>query len=166
MQNLIGNAVKFTEKGQVTVSARQNENNMIVKVIDTGIGIAEEHLPYVFDEFRQADGSTARRFGGAGLGLAIAKKYTNLLGGTISVKSTLNIGSEFTLSLPLQYAAENGIKEQEVTDNHKIEIKRSLVPGDHDFSEKTILLVEDNESAIIQIRDLVSRIIPFSLIVK
>ena len=155
IQNLIGNAVKFTEKGQVTVSSRQNENNIIVKVIDTGIGIAEEHLPYVFDEFRQADGSTSRRFGGAGLGLAIAKKYADLLGGTISVKSTLRIGSEFTLTLPLQYAAEHGMKEQEVMDGHKVEVKRSLVPGDHDFSEKTLLLVEDNESAIIQIRDLV-----------
>lgn len=155
IQNLIGNAVKFTKKGQVTVSSRQNENNIIVKVIDTGIGIAEEHLPYVFDEFRQADGSTSRRFGGAGLGLAIAKKYADLLGGTISVKSTLRIGSEFTLTLPLQYAAEHGMKEQEVMDGHKVEVKRSLVPGDHDFSEKTLLLVEDNESAIIQIRDLV-----------
>ena len=155
MQNLIGNAVKFTEKGQVTVSSRQNEKSIIVKVIDTGIGISEEHLPYVFDEFRQADGSTSRRFGGAGLGLAIAKKYANLLGGSITVKSTLHKGSEFTLSLPLQYAAENGMMEQEVTESHIVEKKRSLVPGDHDFSEKTLLLVDDNESAIIQIRDLV-----------
>jgi len=158
LQNLIGNAVKFTEKGRVTVSSQRSENNIIVKVIDTGIGIAEEHLPYIFDEFRQADGSTSRRFGGTGLGLAISKKYANLLGGTISVKSTLNKGSEFTLSLPLQYAAENGMKEQEVTESNQPEMKRSLVLGDHDFSEKTLLLVEDNESAIIQIRDLVEDI--------
>ncbi len=155
MQNLISNAVKFTEKGQVTVSSRQNENNIIVKVIDTGIGISKEHLPYIFDEFRQADGSTSRRYGGAGLGLAIAKKYSYLLGGTISVKSTLSIGSEFTLTLPLQYTSENAMKEQEITDGHEVEVKRLLVPGDYEFSEKSILLVEDNESAIIQIGDLV-----------
>ena len=155
IQNLIGNAVKFTEKGQVTVSSSRNENNIIVKVIDTGIGIAEKHLPYIFDEFRQADGSTSRRYGGAGLGLAIAKKYTNLLGGTISVKSALSIGTEFTLTLPLQYTVENGMKEQEITDSHRVEVKQLLVSGDHDFSDKLILLVEDNESAIIQIGDLV-----------
>lgn len=101
LQNLIGNAVKFTEKGSVTVSARQIEDTMEVRVADTGIGISAENLPDIFDEFRQADGSTSRRFGGTGLGLAIAKKYADMLGGTIFVTSIPDQGSEFTLSLPI-----------------------------------------------------------------
>ena len=101
LQNLIGNAVKFTEKGSVIVSALQMEDRMEVKVTDTGIGISAENLPDIFDEFRQADGSTSRRFGGTGLGLAIAKKYADMLGGTISVTSIPDHGSEFTFSLPL-----------------------------------------------------------------
>ena len=113
LQNIISNAVKFTEKGKVEVTARESDNNIVITVTDTGIGISEKHIPHIFDEFRQADSSTSRRFGGTGLGLAIAKKYANLLGGTISVKSSFAKGSEFTLTLPLRYAAENRVVEEE-----------------------------------------------------
>jgi signal transduction histidine kinase/CheY-like chemotaxis protein len=155
LQNLIGNAVKFTEKGNVVISAEQSKNSIEIKVKDTGIGISEDHLPHIFDEFRQADGSTSRRFGGTGLGLTIAKKYANLLGGTISVKSTIDEGSEFILSLPLHYVAENKIVEEERKTDFKYEINHSPLKSTSNSSYKTILLVEDNESAIIQIRDLV-----------
>jgi len=149
LQNIIGNAVKFTEKGKVEVKAVQKDNNLIVTVTDTGIGISEKHIPHIFDEFRQADGSTSRKFGGTGLGLAIAKKYAKLLGGTISVKSVLEKGSEFTLTLPLKYKAENII-----VDEHKItEFKYAFKHNVSDPSVKTILLVEDSEPAIIQIKD-------------
>jgi signal transduction histidine kinase/CheY-like chemotaxis protein len=154
LQNLIANAVKFTEQGKVTVSARKDENNIEIKVSDTGIGISQEHLPYVFDEFRQADGSTSRRFGGTGLGLAISKKYANLLGGTISVKSVPEEGSEFTLSLPLRHASENRSVEEESSDKLKDTIEQPLPRSFYNATEKSILLVEDNESAIIQISDL------------
>jgi signal transduction histidine kinase len=109
LQNLIGNAVKFTEKGKVEIAARQIETNIVITVTDTGIGIAEEHLQHIFDEFRQADSSSSRKFGGTGLGLTIARKYANLLGGTIAVKSVQGKGAEFTLTLPLVYAPENRI---------------------------------------------------------
>ncbi|MFA6292385.1 MAG: response regulator [Victivallales bacterium] len=112
LQNIIGNAVKFTEMGKVEVTARQSDSSIAITVKDSGIGIDEEHIPHIFDEFRQADSSTSRRFGGTGLGLAIAKKYANLLGGTISVKSIPGKGSEFTLVLPLTYASENRIIEE------------------------------------------------------
>ncbi|MEI7664140.1 MAG: ATP-binding protein, partial [Bacteroidota bacterium] len=97
LQNLVANAVKFTEKGTVSIGALQNETRITFVITDTGIGIAENHLPHIFDEFRQADGSTSRRFGGTGLGLAIAKKYATLLGGTISVNSVIGTVSTFTL---------------------------------------------------------------------
>ena len=100
LQNLIGNAVKFTEAGTVEISTRQRGTSIEIIVTDTGIGIEEAHLPHIFDEFRQADDSTSRKFGGTGLGLAIVKKYASLIGGTISVKSTPGKGSEFTLVLP------------------------------------------------------------------
>jgi signal transduction histidine kinase/CheY-like chemotaxis protein/HAMP domain-containing protein len=149
LQNLISNAIKFTEKGKVEITTTQIEHSIQIKVTDTGIGIDEAHLPHIFDEFRQADGSTSRRFGGSGLGLAIAKKYANLLGGSISVTSTLNAGSEFTLSLPLKYIAENKIIAPIKTsdNNHLISLPIT------NSINKTILLVEDSEPAIIQIKD-------------
>jgi signal transduction histidine kinase len=101
LQNLVGNAVKFTEQGQVTIAARQTGDEMHVAVTDTGIGIAAGQLPFIFDEFRQADDSASRKYGGTGLGLAIAKKYALLLGGGITVQSVPGQGSTFTLRLPL-----------------------------------------------------------------
>jgi signal transduction histidine kinase/CheY-like chemotaxis protein len=158
LQNIVANAVKFTVEGIVEICATQRENNIVITVKDTGIGIPEKHLKYIFDEFRQADGSTSRRFGGTGLGLAISKKYANLLGGTITVKSVPDEGSEFTLTLPLQYSNENQIKEETMAENQKLDANQSVRQMDYDLNEKTILLVEDNESAIIQVRDLIEGI--------
>ena len=154
LQNLISNAVKFTEKGKVEISAVHNDNNIQISVIDTGIGISENHLSIIFDEFRQADSTTSRRFGGSGLGLAIAKKYAILLGGTISVKSTPGKGSEFTFILPINYSSENNIILAESL-IHRLNspIKKSLLTDDSERSQKTILLVEDSEPAIIQMKD-------------
>jgi signal transduction histidine kinase/DNA-binding response OmpR family regulator/HAMP domain-containing protein len=152
LQNLIGNAVKFTEVGKVEVHAERMDDQMIITVKDTGIGIASEHIPHIFDEFRQGDGSTSRRFHGTGLGLAIAKKYAAILGGSISVSSVQDQGSEFTLYLPVKYS---GIYE----DTHDL----SFVASKGEYTDRstnnskrkhTILLVEDNESAVIQIKDL------------
>jgi signal transduction histidine kinase/CheY-like chemotaxis protein/HAMP domain-containing protein len=158
LQNLIGNAVKFTEHGQVTISARVHDENIEVKVADSGIGISAEHLPFIFDEFRQADGTTSRRYGGSGLGLTIAKKYANLLGGTINVKSTVDLGSEFTLILPSSYDVENRIQEEEESFVMNSPKKAGDKRIDSQTRDKTVLIVEDNEAAIIQIRDLVEEI--------
>ncbi|PKM95238.1 MAG: hybrid sensor histidine kinase/response regulator [Firmicutes bacterium HGW-Firmicutes-1] len=156
LQNLIGNAVKFTDEGKVVVSAVKNENSVEIRVTDTGIGIAKDYLEHIFEEFRQADGSSSRRFGGTGLGLAIAKRYANLLGGTISVNSTPEVGSEFIFSLPRQYKAENRIvQEEERATEVKYPTKQQPPRPMSNSSNKTILLVEDNESAVIQIKDLV-----------
>ena len=153
LQNLISNAVKFTEKGKVAMSIARSDQHIAITVSDTGIGISEDHLVHIFDEFRQADSSTSRRFGGTGLGLAIAKKYANLLGGSISVKSTIGNGSEFTLILPLRYTSESRITDAETVTgfNHSVQ-KTPYIPV-VGLSHKTILLVEDSEPAIIQLKD-------------
>lgn len=153
MQNLIGNAVKFTEKGGVSISVKKLGDKVAIFVADTGIGISAEHLPHIFDEFRQADSGVSRRFGGTGLGLAIAKKYANLLGGSVTVKSVQGKGAEFTLTLPLVYGEGNMISEND-TDYGYINEKNSKA----EFSTvqggtKTVMIVEDSEPAVVQIKD-------------
>ena len=103
VQNIIGNAVKFTEKGKISISLSQENHFIQLKIQDTGIGIKKEHLDHIFDEFRQADSGTARKYGGTGLGLSIAKKYAELLGGSIKVESEENKGSLFSIILPIQF---------------------------------------------------------------
>ena len=110
--NLVGNAVKFTEQGHVQSTVRRAGDGVEISVADTGIGIAAEAQTAIFDEFRQADASTTRRFGGAGLGLAIAKRLVEMQGGTLTVESTVDVGSTFTLWLP---AASPGLFRDEAT---------------------------------------------------
>ena len=97
--NLVGNAIKFTEKGSVTVRCRTAASGVIVEVIDTGVGIPTEKLPLIFEEFYQADGSLTRARGGSGLGLAISQRLAQLMGGEITASSTAGQGSTFTLLL-------------------------------------------------------------------
>ena len=99
--NLLSNAVKFTEKGEIKVAAWRDNGSVKLTVSDTGIGMNQEALRYIFDEFRQADMSSTRRYGGTGLGLAIVKKYINLMGGDIVVESEEGKGSKFTITLPM-----------------------------------------------------------------
>lgn len=153
LQNLIGNAVKFTEKGQVTVSTTQTTQLIKISVTDTGIGIDPEHLAHIFDEFRQADGSTSRRFGGTGLGLAIAKKYAILLGGAITVKSTSGEGSEFVLNLPVSFNGNNQVLMPEVDIVSKFSRIRPPEKSTNSTG-KIILLVEDSQPAIVQMKDI------------
>jgi len=105
--NLLSNAGKFTEEGEIKVSAWQENGSLKLAVSDTGIGIERAALSYIFEEFRQADMSSARRYGGTGLGLAIAKKFVNLLGGDIAVESEVGKGSKFTVTIPIDYKTAN-----------------------------------------------------------
>ncbi len=106
LQSLISNALKFTEKGSVTITARHLPKSKTLRftVADTGPGIPKEALPVIFDKFHQMDGSNTRMHGGLGLGLYIAKKYTELLGGEVEVKSDLGKGSTFTVTIPCETA--------------------------------------------------------------
>lgn len=100
--NLIGNAIKFTEKGEVIVKVKRHDDYLKFNVSDTGIGISEDKLEYIFESFRQVDSSSTRRHGGVGLGLAISKGLTELMGGRISAHSELGQGSVFSFTLPLK----------------------------------------------------------------
>jgi len=100
--NLVSNALKFTEEGEVRVSIRHADSGLVIEVRDSGIGIAPDRLAWLFRKFEQADVSTTRRFGGTGLGLAICRELAQLMGGTITVESVLGEGSIFTAILPLE----------------------------------------------------------------
>ena len=105
LANMLANAVKFTERGTVSVGATAAEGWVTVSVSDTGVGISPEAQAYVFDEFRQADSSTTRRYGGTGLGLAISKRLVTLHGGRIWVDSEVGRGSSFHFTLPIRVRA-------------------------------------------------------------
>jgi signal transduction histidine kinase/CheY-like chemotaxis protein len=133
--NLIGNAVKFTEKGSVLVHVEVGADARIrFEVRDSGIGIAADALPALFQKFTQADSSTTRRFGGTGLGLAISKQLVHLMGGELTVESELGTGStfRFDLELPLDANVRGPVRS---------ESRGPLEPG---LQRAYVLLVEDN----------------------
>lgn len=136
--NLIGNAIKFTDKGEVslTISAGEQTNThceVIITVNDTGIGIPADKLQSIFDAFTQIDGSYKRSTGGTGLGLTISKRLVELMGGTISAESVVGQGSGFTLSLPFAY--------------NKIQLP-SFATISPKLSQKNILLLDDRFTAV------------------
>jgi two-component system, sensor histidine kinase and response regulator len=102
--NLMSNAIKFTERGEVSLSARREGEELVFAVQDTGVGIPPETLARLFQPFEQADSSTTRKFGGTGLGLVICRRLAELMGGKLTVESTAGVGSTFTLRLPLREA--------------------------------------------------------------
>jgi len=157
LQNLIANAVKFTEVGRVEVSILKDNENIKFTVSDTGIGISKQSIEHIFDEFRQADGSTSRRFGGTGLGLAIAKKYAALLGGSIEVESVLDEGSVFTLTMPLNFEVKSRITDS-------IELQDLGLPNLNDNTHqikalnKTVVLIEDSELTVALLTDSIEEV--------
>jgi len=113
LYNLVGNAVKFTKNGSVKVTASKTGKEVVIRVIDTGIGIAKSDLDRIFISFEQADGSTTRTRGGTGLGLALCKQLVELHGGSIDVSSQPGLGSQFSFVLPRQEDSDATVTEQE-----------------------------------------------------
>jgi PAS domain S-box-containing protein len=99
--NLLNNATKFTPQGSVTVALERDEDGICLSVIDTGIGIAPDQIPHLFQDFRQSDDIISRHYGGSGLGLSISRRLAEMMGGSISVESRVGEGSTFRLTLPL-----------------------------------------------------------------
>jgi signal transduction histidine kinase/CheY-like chemotaxis protein len=143
--NLLSNALKFTEEGEVKLSAAIEGTSLRISVSDTGIGIPSNALEYIFDEFRQVDGSSTREHGGTGLGLSITKKLTHLLGGTIDVSSIEGKGSTFTVTLPLakmdQEAAAETVRADEET-QASVEVK----------GKKVLLTIDDDPNVLILLK--------------
>lgn len=134
--NLISNAVKFTAEGEIRVSVKllsEDEKNVTIEfaVVDTGIGIAEEKLEHIFENFQQASSETSRLYGGTGLGLAIAKQLVETQGGTIKVKSKLNEGSAFSFVLSFQKTDAESVFDKD------------LVEPDEKVRNIKVLVVED-----------------------
>ncbi len=99
--NLLSNACKFTHEGRISLVLEQAEDKLRIIVADTGIGIPSHARQYIFDEFRQVDGSSKRLYGGTGLGLALVQKLSRAMGGSVTVQSEVGVGSTFTVTLPL-----------------------------------------------------------------
>lgn len=148
--NLIGNAIKFTDQGYVRVSAEikkvEEGSLLLIKVSDSGIGIASTSQDVIFEKFRQADSSVSRRYGGTGLGLPISKNLVELMGGKIAVESALGTGSTFTVYLPMP----EQITEEERRLGYDIRVQKMSDKLKHVIDgQKRVLLVEDYEGNIV-----------------
>lgn len=134
--NLIGNAIKFTNQGRITLRVIKSNDELHFSVIDTGIGIKSADVDLIFDRFRQSDQDITTLSRGTGLGLAISRGYANLFGGTLTATSKIGSGSTFLLKIPHISAGNSVSKKQRLNmDNIKTEIP--------DWTGKTILLAED-----------------------
>lgn len=143
LSNLIKNAIIYTVKGSVTVEAKKVIENgrefSVLKVTDTGIGIPKNQLNIIFEPFRQVSEGFSREFEGTGLGLTITKKYIEIMNGTISVSSTVNNGSEFTVKFPSTTEKKLNITRLK----YEVEEKKSI----EKIKDSTILIVEDDDNS-------------------
>lgn len=161
LKNLVSNAIKFTEKGSVDIAMKDNKDSIEIAVKDTGIGISGDQIDTIFEAFKQADGSTSRKYGGTGLGLTISRDLARLLGGTISVDSEPGKGSTFRLRLPktpgkvIPTVSSSPVK---LTEKPAVTIPQpAAIPDDRnklsgDF--RLLLVVEDDSSFAKVIYDL------------
>ncbi len=166
LKNLLSNALKFTEAGEISLRvARGVDDTVMFAVADTGIGIQESQQEIIFEAFRQADGSTHRKYGGTGLGLSISRHLAHVLGGNLSVSSVEGAGSVFTLTLPLQPTAERELspapiptkRSRETTfDHHRAELGSSEAKAVETAAlamptDRRVLLIVEDDTAFAEI---------------
>ncbi len=148
IDNLLSNAIKYTDKGTVTITANRENNNAVIEVKDTGIGVSEDLQEIIFESFRQASEGNNRRFEGSGLGLTLVKKYTVLMGGTITLNSKPGEGSTFMLKIPInKNIVKNLVNDDRIIIvDDKEESNRSLRPK--------LLYVEDEKMILDIVKEL------------
>jgi len=154
--NMISNAVKFTEKGGVTLSCRLRKKIKQKQVLefsirDTGIGISEEYLDHVFEKFTQEDRTTARKYGGTGLGMAITRELVELMQGQINIFSKKDIGTEILISLPFTVGSADDMPEtqKDFTDSTSLKGKKILLAEDNEVNRLVATTVLNNYGVII-----------------
>ncbi|HDQ71379.1 MAG TPA: GAF domain-containing protein, partial [Chloroflexi bacterium] len=156
LTNLVGNATKFTEEGFIKVEAELAGPEVIIRIIDTGVGIPEDKIETIFDEFTQVDGSSTRAVGGTGLGLSITRHFVEMHSGRIWVESTVDKGSTFYVALPIKGPPES--TEEEITEE-----KATPIPPEEEKVEgpepgqKVVLCVDDDEGVIMLFRRYLSK---------
>ncbi|AUV86200.1 response regulator [Vibrio campbellii] len=138
--NLIGNASKFTDFGGINVSVIERDGELVISVVDTGIGIPQSKIGHLFTAFHQGDSSITRRFGGTGLGLAITKHLVEMMRGTISVKSEENVGSHFEIKIPV-LTRNNQDRPVKIEPNHPSKAVNLLVVEDTESNQLVIKLI-------------------------
>ncbi|CAE6907754.1 PhoQ Sensor [Vibrio sp. B1FIG11] len=138
--NLIGNASKFTDFGGINVSVIERDGELVISVVDTGIGIPKSKIGHLFTAFHQGDSSITRRFGGTGLGLAITKHLVEMMRGTISVKSEENVGSHFEIKIPV-LTRNNQDRPVKIEPNHPSKAVNLLVVEDTESNQLVIKLI-------------------------
>jgi PAS domain S-box-containing protein len=136
LNNLINNAIKYSDSGTITVTSDYNNKKVIIEVEDNGIGIAPENLNIIFEPFRQTSEGYSRRYEGTGLGLTITKRFVDILGGTINVKSTIGKGSTFTVELPDDFSSL-------VFPQNPVEPINNILESTKQEHSARLLLVED-----------------------
>ena len=154
MLNLLSNAAKFTHRGSITIHAHSDGEMLTVDVIDTGIGISEEAMDRIFEEFQQADSSTTRQYGGTGLGLPISKHLAQLLGGDLVVESEEGVGSTFTIVIPvdIEKAAAAGQEPADKEREVKLPGGEGVIDEDEDGS-RLVLTIDDSADVIYMVRE-------------
>jgi signal transduction histidine kinase/AmiR/NasT family two-component response regulator len=143
LTNLISNSVKFTEKGTIALRVSIEDEFLVFNCIDTGIGISKEDIPFIFDRFKQVDGSLSRKYSGTGLGLNLSREIARLLGGNISVESTLGTGTHVKFKIPNE-SKKNALHHLPGQSKPPRHWKSD---NNYDSSIKTSILVVDDESA-------------------
>lgn len=150
VSNILSNAVKFTDTGHIKISlSLENDKFVNISIEDTGIGIPENEVSRIFDEFKQVDGSSTRKYGGTGLGLAIVKAFTEGLGGSITVTSKIGVGSVFTVKIPVS-------KSSEVIDNKKVEVHHNVEINIHHPEQEMIAVITRNSNNYNAIKSILS----------
>lgn len=141
--NLVSNAIKFTDKGSITIAASIDKENadgepqIIIQIIDTGAGMDKEALEYIFEAFRQVDGTLTRKAGGTGLGLAIVRSFIELLHGTVTVASEEGVGTTFEIIIPVNLDNANKVLESTVTEEKE-----------SSSNKLTVLCIDDESDAL------------------